>query len=200
MIKVSHFSQFLVLLVLTFGALICGACSSSQPTEKRPDQSSSDTQLTTSIPPKNTVKSSEAVTCDQLFPADQIKLLLNSDNAALEKSANAGLTTCTWQYPSKNGSQQNSFEIQAGAGDAAVQAWKADYQAKLAAKSADAVVTSIDQLGDENYTWVSQPSGTRVVYIRKGNKTVVLHFSQDVLYLQSESGIIDMADRVFNRF
>jgi hypothetical protein len=56
-------------------------------------------------------------------------------------------------------------------------------------------------LGDESYVWSSKVTGQYVVYVRKGDKTLIMRFNpQDILYMANESGIIDMADRIFNRF
>ena len=40
-----------------------------------------------------------------------------------------------------------------------------------------------------------------MVYARQGDRVIIMRYiPQDVLYMANESGIIDMADRIFGRF
>jgi hypothetical protein len=58
----------------------------------------------------------------------------------------------------------------------------------------------MDGLGDENYLWTSANTGMKVVYVRQGNRTLIFRYlPQDVLFMGTESGIMDMSQRVFAR-
>ena len=90
--------------------------------------------------------------------------------------------------------------MQATSGSAAVDIWKSTREAEIKNEASGTVVNSIDGLRDENYTWVSKPSNTRVVYARRGDKALILRFAPGILALSTESQIIDYADRLFGRF
>ena len=158
----------------------------------------------TDTPATNTQASTGAsatVPCEQLLPADNATLLLGVEPARSDEVANPGSTTCTWQYTPKNATQPREFQIEAGQGEGAVQAWQGARPAELANEPADIVVNSIDGLADESYIWKSTADGvdTWVVYGREGDKTLVMRFGSDVLFLGNQSGIIDYAQRFFSR-
>ena len=78
--------------------------------------------------------------------------------------------------------------------------WKATRNSELSNEPSDIVVNSIDGLADESYTWKSSVTGQQVVYARQGTETLIFRYNpQDILFMGTESGIIDMAQRVFER-
>lgn len=91
------------------------------------------------------------------------------------------------------------FNLQAGfSGDTAI--WEPTRQSELTNEPSDYIVTTIDELGDENYTWVSQVTGQRVVYVRQGSQTFIFCYNpREILFMGTESGMIDMAQRIFER-
>jgi hypothetical protein len=199
MFKNSRSVIFLAILALTCSTLACGTFSSSQ-TEEQPSQSAPATEPPVSVPVGNEANSNKTVSCAQLIPPDELNLLLNNASATLSENAAPEGTTCTWQYTPNGGTQENNFYIQTGFTNDALSLWKATRKSELSNEPTDIVVNSINGLGDESYTWVSQSSGQRVVYVRNGGKTLILRFPPDILFLQNESGIIDYADRILDRF
>lgn len=91
------------------------------------------------------------------------------------------------------------FYLQAGfSGDTSV--WESTRQSELSNEPSDIVVNSIDGLGNESYTWMSKVTGQRVVYVRQGSQTLIFRYNpQEILFMGTESGIIDMAQRIFER-
>ena len=197
MFKKSHPVIVLAILALTFSTLACGASASSQPVEEEPAQS-----VPTTEPPVagNDTNSNATIPCSQLIAPDDVNLLLNTTNPMLNNHTYAGGTSCEWQYTPNGETQTKLFYVQVDFTVDAVSLWESTRKSELSNEPSDIVVISINGLGDENYTWVSQPSGQRAVYVRKGGKTLIMRFAPDVLFLQTESGIIDYSDRIFNRF
>lgn len=199
--KNSHLFVIMSIIALTLSTLACGASSSAQPAEEQSAQSAPATEAPVREPAGNESNSSATVPCAQLISPDDVKLLLNNASSTLNESAYPGGTTCTWQYTPIDGTSQSFFQVQADYSDTAVVLWETTRESEIKNEASDTVVVSIPGLGDENYTWVSQPSNMRVVYIRKGDKTLIMRFEpQEILFLQTESGIIDYADRIFNRY
>lgn len=198
MIKTPHLIVVLSILTLTLNTIACGASSPSQSVAEQSAQSAPATEPPTSEPAGNESDSSATVPCGQLIPPDDVNLLLNNASSTLVENAYAGVTSCEWKYTPSGGSQANLFYIKT---DKDSSLWEATRKSELSNEPPDIVVTSIDGLGDENYTWVSKSTDQRVVYIRKGNKTLIMRFKpEDILFLGTESGIIDYTDRIFNRF
>lgn len=185
------------ILALTISTLACGASAPAQPAEEQPVQSAPATEP----PVSESDSSTTTIPCAQLISPDEVNLLLNNAPTTLSENVYPGTSTCTWQYTPIDGTSQSFFQVQADYNDTAVVLWKATRESEISNEASDTVVVSIPGLGDENYTWVSQPSNMRVVYVRKGDKTLIMRFEpQEILFLQTESGIIDYADRIFNRF
>ena len=194
MFKKSHFIIVLSILALTLSTLACGASSPAQPAEEQPAQSAPATEA----PAGNGAKANATVSCAQLIPPEDVNLLLNNASSTLVENAYPGATSCEWKYIPNGGTQANLFYIKT---DKDASLWEATRKSELSNEPSDIVVNSIDGLGDENYTWVSKSTGQRVVYVRKGDKTLIMRFKpEDILFLGNEFGIIDMADRIFNRF
>jgi hypothetical protein len=201
MIKTPYLIVALSILALTLSTLACGASSPSQPVEEQSGQSAPATEAPVSEPAGNGSDASATIPCAQLISPDEMNLLLNNAPTTLSENVYPGTSTCTWQYTPIDGSSQSFFQVQADFNNTAVVLWEAARQTEFNNEDSDTVVVSIPGLGDENYTWVSQPSNMRVVYVRKGNKTLIMRFEpQEILFLQTESGIIDYADRIFNRY
>jgi len=138
--------------------------------------------------------------CDQLIPPDEANSLMTGLSPALSEEAGKDEITCTWQYTSKVSGQAAAFKLQVGYGKSAVDTWQAARKSELDSQPSDLVVNSIDGLADENYTWTSKPDNQTVVYVRRGTQTMTMHYHvADILFMGTESGIIDMADRIINR-
>lgn len=142
----------------------------------------------------------QVVPCAQLLPADDVATLLGAEPVSASEQGVPGSTICTWRYVPRSATQESVFEIEAGTGDSAVARWESERKMELSGQAPDIVVNPIDGLGDESYTWASQPGAVRVVYARQGLKTLIMRYTTDVLYLGTESGIIDYAQRFFERF
>lgn len=187
----SHPTIVVALLGLAAGALACGSSPASPPaTATEPPVSA----------PTRAADVSATVPCSQLIAPDALKLLLNNADATLSDQVNPGTSTCTWNYTPTGSTEPGYFQVEVDYSAAAVETWTAARQSELGNEPAETAVVSITGLGDENYTWVSQPSGQRIIYARDGNKTLIMRFAPDVLFLQSESGIIDYAERIFSHF
>jgi len=198
MMKTSWLTIFAVLLILALSTLACGAFSAPQATEQ-PVQFAPATEPPVSA--DTGMNPNATVPCTQLIPTDELNNLLNNASATLVENAFPGGTTCEWKYTPNGASQESLFYIQVDFSDGAASMWEATRKSELSNEPSDIVVNSIDGLGDESYTWISKSTGQRVVYARTGNKTLIIRYNtQDILYMNNESGIIDMADRIFNRF
>lgn len=155
------------------------------------------TVMPTDAPGKN---AAAAIHCDQLIPPDEAKSLMTGLMPALSEEAGQGEITCTWQYTSKISGQAAAFKLQVGYDGSAVDAWQAARKSELSGQPTDLVVNSIDGLRDENTIWTSKPDNQTVVYVRRGTQTMILHYqATDILFMGTESGIIDMVDRMFTR-
>jgi hypothetical protein len=138
--------------------------------------------------------------CYQLIPPNEARSLMTGLSPVLSEGAGQGEITCTWQYTSKVSGQAAAFKLQVRYGGSAVDTWQAARKSELTGQSSDLVVNSIDGLRDENYIWTSKPDNQTVVYVRRGTQTMIMHYqATDILFMGTESGIIDMADRMFNR-
>lgn len=200
MIKISRLTILAALLALTFSSLACGAFSAPQATEQ-PAQSAPATEPPVSAPADTGTNPNATVPCAQLIPNDELNSLLFNASATLKENSYPGGTTCEWKYIANGASQESLFYIQVDFSNGAASMWEATRKSELSNEPSDIVVNSIDGLGDESYTWSSQSTGQYVVYVRKGEKTLIMRYkAQDILYMANESGIIDMADRIFNRF
>lgn len=200
MYKKSNFVIVLSMFALVFSTLACGASASSQPAEDEPAQSFPAAEPPVSAPEEKGTDPNAIVACAQIVPPDELKNLLINFTPSLAETSSAGSTSCVWSFTNATG-QPSNFSLQADFSTDAVSLWESTRQSELANEPSDIVVVSINGLGDENYTWVSQSTGQRMVYVRKGNKTLIMRFvPQEVYYMYTESGIIDMADRFFNRF
>ena len=198
MYKASRFT--IALLSLTFGTFACGAFSAPQATEE-PAQSSSVTEPPVSVPVQRSTDPNATVPCLQLIPADELINLLFNAPAALKENAFPGGTSCEWKYTAKDATQDSLFYLQVDFSTTAVTVWEATRKSELSNEPSDIVVNSIDGLGDESYTWSSKVTGLYVVYVREGTRTLIMRYNpQQIIFMATESGIIDMADRIFNRF
>lgn len=185
--------------------IVTAACApkTSTPTSKPNTQAQPTTAATSSAnssEQKSGGNATVAVSCDQIVPPDEVNLLLNRVPAKLEGQSAPGMTTCTWQYTSKSSGQNSFFQVQVGYDTSAVDAWNAARKAELSTQPSDLVINKIDGLGEENYTWMTKANNQRAVYVRRGTQTLILHYqTADILFLGTESGTIDMADRIFDR-
>lgn len=199
MTKNSRLIITLGLVALTLSTLACGTFSASQATEE--PQSPPATELPVSAPAESSTDPNATVPCTQLIPADELNNLLFNAPATLKENAFPGSTSCEWKYIANGATQESLFYIQVDFSDGATSIWEAMRKSELSNEPSDIVVNSIDGLGDESYTWSSKTTGQYVVYARKGNKTLTMRYNaQDILFMGTESGIIDMVDRIFNRF
>lgn len=200
MFKKPNFAILLSILVMIFSTLACGASSSAQPTDEQPTSSTPIVDTPADSSANAGTDPNAVVACTQIVPPDEVKNLLINLTPTLAETSSPGSTSCVWSYTDATG-QSNTFSLQVDFSADAVSLWESTRQSELSNEPSDIVVISIDGLRDENYTWVSQSTGQRTVYVRKGDKTLIMRFvPQDVYYMATESGIIDMADRFFNRF
>lgn len=200
MLKKSNLMILAALLALIFGTLACGASASSQPVEEKPAQSVQATEPPAEVPSGSGSDSSAVVSCSQIVPPDELKNLLINLTPTLTENSFPGGTSCVWSYTDSAG-QSRTFSLQADFTPDAASLWESTRQSELSNEPSDIVVNSIDGLADENYTWSSKTTGLYVVYARKGGKTLIMRYvPQDVIYMGTESGIIDMMDRFFDRF
>ena len=200
MIKTSRLTILITLLTLTFSTLACGAFSAPQATEA-PAQSAPATEPPVSAPAENGTDPNATVPCSQLIPTDELNSLLFNAPATLKENSYPGGTSCEWKYTPNGASQESLFYLQVDFSDGAASMWEATRKSELSNEPSDIVVNSIDGLGDESYTWSSRITGQYVVYVRKGNNTLIMRYkAQDILFMGTESGIIDMTDRIFNHF
>lgn len=197
----SRLVPFFALFALTLSSLACGSFSASQPAEEGPAQSVQTTEPPASVPAGDETSSTAVIPCAQLIPPDELNNLLFNASATLKENAFPGGTSCEWKYTPNGGSLESLFYVQVDFSDGAASIWEATRTSELSNEPSDIVVNSVDGLADESYVWSSKTTGLYVVYARKGDKTLVMRFiPQDILYMANESGIIDMADRIFNRF
>ncbi len=200
MFKKSHVTIVLTLLAWTFSTLACGASTSSQTTDEQPASSAPIVDTPADSSANAGTDPNAIVPCAQLVPPDEVNNLLINLTPTLAETSSPGSTSCVWSYTDAAG-QSSTFSLHVDFTPDAVSLWESTRQSELSNEPSDIVVISIDGLRDENYTWVSKSTGQRIVYVRKGDKTLIMRFvPQDVYYMATESGIIDMVDRFFNRF
>ena len=192
-----RFAIVLAILALIFSTLACGGFSSPA----QPAQSNPETELPVSAPADTGTNPNATVPCTQLIPTDELNLLLNNASSNLVENAYPGGTSCEWKYTANGATQESLFYMKVDFSDGSVSMWEATRKSELSNEPADIVVNNIDGLGDESYTWSSKSTGQYVVYVRKGEKTMIMrYFPQDILYMANESGLLDMVNRIFNRF
>lgn len=195
----SRVTILLALLALTLSTLACGASSSSQPAEEKPAQSVQATEPPANPSSESGTDPKAVVSCSQIVPPDELKNLLINLTPTLTENSYPGGTSCVWSYTDSAG-QSRTFSLNVDFSPNAVPLWESTRQSELSNEPSDIVVISIDGLADENYVWSSKTTGLYVVYARKGDKTLILRYvPQDVIYMANESGILDMAQRIFER-
>lgn len=195
----SRVTILLALLALTLSTLACGASSPSQPVEDEPASSVQATEPPAEAPSGSETDPNAVVPCSQIVPPDELKNLLINLTPTLTENSYPGGTSCIWSYVNAAG-QTSTFSLQVDFSPNAVSLWESTRQSELSNEPSDIVVNSIDGLADESYVWSSKTTGLYVVYARKGDKTLIMRYvPQDVIYMGTESGIIDMAQRIFER-
>lgn len=191
---------FALVLVAALSACAPNAARSSSANDQPAQPVASATLAPTAPAPTTGNGVTTALSCDELIPPDEANSLMTGLSPALTQNAAQGKTDCTWEYTSKAGGQTATFLLQAGYGASAVDDWDAARKSELAGQPSDLNVVQVDGLGDENYTWIARPDNLRVVYVRRGSQTLIMHYHPtDILFMGTESGMIDMADRIFNR-
>lgn len=196
----SRLFYLVFMLALTLSTLACGIFSSTQPAEEQPASSAPtvDTPADSSV--NTETDPNEVVSCSQIVPPDELENLLINLTPTLTENSYPGGTSCIWSYVNAAG-QTSTFSIQVDFSPNAVSLWESTRQSELSNEPSDIVVNGIDGLADESYVWSSKTTGLYVVYARKGGKTLIMRYvPQDVIYMGTESGIIDMVERFFNRF
>jgi hypothetical protein len=187
------------ILVLALSILACGTFSAPQATEE--PQSAPVTEPPINAPAESSTDPNATVPCAQLIPADELNNLLFNAPATLKENAFPGGTSCEWKYTANGATQESLFYIQVDFSNGAASKWEATRKSELSNEPSDIVANSIDGLGDENYVWSSKVTGQYVVYVRQGERTLIMRYNpQQIIFMGTESGIIDMADRIFNRF
>lgn len=198
----SHFMIALVSLGLIFAAAACApkTAGQSESTIATPQSMAAANTPAAAVDQTAGMAVTSTIPCDQLIPQDEANSLMTGLSPTLIEEKGQGETTCTWQYTSRVSGQSIVFQLQAMYGELAVETWASARKAELDNQPSDLAVISIDGLGQENYTWISKPDNIFVVYVRQGVQTLIMHFhASDILFMANESGIIDMADRIFGR-
>lgn len=188
--------------MLLVGLSACTSKSAENyPTNDRPMQQAVAATQAPIIQTQTTEKVAAAsISCDQLIPPDEASSLMTGLSPKMTEKSVQGRTTCIWQYTSKVSGQAADFQLEAGYNPSAVEDWTTARKSEVAGQPSDLNVISIDGLGDENYAWNAKPGNQMVVYVRRGSQTLIMHYqAADILFMGTESGIIDMADRVFGR-
>jgi hypothetical protein len=203
MIRKVWLSMFFVVLLTAVG--LCGCSGATSPQSGLPEatQPALNTNPPVSTPMQEGGSQSSAdlsVPCSQLIPEDEIKNLLMVESVELKEMSSPGSTFCQWKYTPKDGMNSRYFDLQVGYSDESVSTWESIRKSELSNEPSYLVVISMDGLGDENYLWTSANTGMKVVYVRQGNRTLIFRYlPQDVLFMGTESGIMDMSQRVFAR-
>lgn len=187
----------LIAIVILWTLSACNApAASSMPTPAVPG-AVNPIPTAESIPGDQELKT---VHCADLISESDLLRLLNTEAVELEEFAYPGGTSCDWNYLPKDGMGNTFFQIVISFTDLTVDTWQSAREAEIWNEDSDLVVNSIAGLADENYTWISNNSITRVLYARQGNRTLVLRYSTEIIGLMSESQLIDFVDRLFSRF
>ena len=200
MFKKHNFVILLSILAMIFSTLACGISSSAQPADEQPASSTPVIDTPADSSANAGTDPNAVVPCSQLVPTDEVKNLLINLTPILTENSYAGGTSCTWAYTSTAG-QSSNFYLQVDFTTDAVSLWEATRQSELKNEPSDIVVISLNGFSGESYTWSSKVTGLYVIYTRQGDKTLIMRYvPQDVLYMANESGLLDMVDRIFNRF
>jgi hypothetical protein len=184
--------------------LACGVFSPQSQSQEQTPQSAPNVEGPAGASPEtnpSTNNPTGIVSCTQLIQSDEVTNLLNNTPGTLSDNANPGGSLCVWQYTPTGSTGSHLFYLEVNFGTDAAALWEAKRSYELSQEPSDIVVNSIAGLGDESYVWSSKTTEFFVVFARRGDKTLVMRYiPQDVLYMANESGIIDMADRIFRRF
>lgn len=195
-----RFLLFLAALILMLSTLACGFFSAPQGSEPTaPSAPLLPTEPPVGAPAESGPNPNAVIPCAKLIPPDEWKNLVFGADSTLSEDAVPGTTSCVWKYVPKGGTQESLFSLQAGfSGDTSM--WEATRKSELSNEPSDIVVNSIDGLGDENYVWRSKVTDQYVVYVRQGSQTLIFRYNpQEILFMGTESGVIDMAQRIFER-
>ncbi len=203
MIRKVSSRMFLLILLTAIGLYGCSGATSPQTGLPEATQKVWNTPPAVSTPMQEEGSQRSAnlsVPCSQLIPEDEIKNLLMVQSVELTEMSSPGSTFCQWKYMPKDGMNTRYFDLQVGYSDDSISTWESIRKSELDNEPSDLVVISIEGLGDENYLWTSVNTGLKVVYVRQGNQTLIFRYHpQDVYFMGTESGIIDMSQRVFTR-
>ena len=139
------------------------------------------------------------VTCATLLPADELEgiALLGTAPTDTDESRYPGAVDCSWTYTAPDAASEDFFQVLVDANPDNATIWSA-----MAGAEADGDVQepiAIDGIGDESYTWVGQ-GDYRKLYVRRGDRTLIVRGPSTVLVFANESSMIDFADRLFGRF
>ncbi|MCA2002083.1 MAG: hypothetical protein LDL51_09480 [Chloroflexi bacterium] len=194
----ARFRLILTSLVLFLSMLACGVFSASQTDEAIAPSAVTEPPLP-AAPAESGPNPNAIIPCAQLIPPDEWNNLVFGADSTLTESALPGTTFCSWKYIPKGGAQESLFDLHVNfSGD--ISGWEDTRKSELSNEPSDIVVNSIEGLGDENYAWGSKVTGLRVVYVRQGSQTLIFRYNpQEILFMGTESGIMDMAQRVFER-
>ena len=137
-----------------------------------------------------------AATCAALLPPDEVRSILGVPPEPVHERTFPGTTECTWQYAQDGAAVQDFLQVilTSLGGDDSLGIATKDSEAD----SDSATPTAIDGIGDESYTWVGQGDYRRI-YVRRGDRTLMVRGSSALPVLSTESTMIDFADRLFGR-
>lgn len=139
------------------------------------------------------------VTCATLLPSAELEnpAVLGIAPTSTDERGYPGAVDCTWTYTAPGASSQDFFQVLLNANPDNATLWQATASSEADGESGEPI--SIDGIGDESYTWVGQ-GDYRKLYVRRGERTLIVRGPSDVLVFANESSMIDLADRLFGRF
>ncbi len=188
-----------VLLALAAAVVACGG-SAAGPEDALDDRTPPPTVEVPAGSSDDTTAAAPAdVSCATLLPAAELEAvaLLGIAPTSTDERGYPGVVDCSWTYTGPDAASQDFFQVLVNANPDNADLWTATATAEADGDAQEPI--AINGIGDEAYTWVGQ-GDYRKLYVRRGERTLVVRGPSTILVFANESSMIDFADRLFGRF
>ena len=137
------------------------------------------------------------VACATILSDDELMSILGVAPTATDEQGYPGATTCDWTYTAAGATYDSFFQVQAEANGDEFGIWTGAKDSEASGDAKEPI--PVAGIGDESYTWVGQ-GDYRKLYVRRGDRTLIIRAPSTLPVLSTESTMIDLADRLFGRF
>lgn len=138
-------------------------------------------------------------TCATLLSNEELAnpALLGAPPAKLTEGGYPGAVDCRWTYTAPDATASDFLSVLVNANADNTSTWSA--MASDESREDGEAPIAVDGIGDESYTWVGQ-GDYRKLFVRRGERTLIVRGPKDLHVFADESSMIDFADRLFGRF